>query len=142
MPLFDIFKKRKRGKEKKIRKEKPVKKEAEKKVTPQSKSQKRVAKAKTTSKLAYRILKSPHITEKATELASKNQYTFLVWPEANKVEIKKAIEDLYKVKVTDVNIINIPPKKRRLGRTLGWRKKYKKAIVAIQEGQKIDIFPK
>lgn len=142
MPLFDIFKKRKKEKEKKIRKEKPARKEVEKKVTPQSKSQKRIAKTKTTSKLAYRILKSPHITEKATELASRNQYTFLVWPEANKVEIKKAIEDLYKVKVTDVNIINIPPKRRRLGRTLGWRKGYKKAIVTIQEGQKIDIFPK
>lgn len=142
MPLFDILKKRKWGKEKKIRKEKPTRKKVEKKVTPQPKSQKRIAKTKTTSKLAYRILKAPHITEKATELANKNQYTFLLWPKANKMEVKKAIEDLYKVKVTGVNIINIPPKRRRLGKTLGWRKGYKKAIVTVQKGQKIDIFPK
>jgi len=90
----------------------------------------------------HKILKSPLITEKATESAKKNQYIFKVYPEANKTEIKKAIESLYKVNVLDVKIINVPPRRKRLGRTLGWRKGYKKAIVKIKEGQKIEILPK
>ena len=64
------------------------------------------------------ILKAPHITEKATNLAEKNQYVFKVWGKANKNEIKKAIESLYKVKVMDVKIINVPAKRRRLGRNI------------------------
>lgn len=91
---------------------------------------------------AYRILKIPHITEKATDLVKNNQYVFKVWPEANKVEIKKAIEDLYGVDVLSVKIINVPPKQRRLGRIRGWRKGFKKAIVKIKEGQKIEVLPR
>ncbi|PIP24726.1 MAG: 50S ribosomal protein L23 [Candidatus Nealsonbacteria bacterium CG10_big_fil_rev_8_21_14_0_10_36_228] len=91
---------------------------------------------------AYKILRTPHITEKATDLVKKNQYVFKVFPEANKTEIKKAIEDLYGVDVESVKTINIPRKKRRLGRIKGWRKGYKKAIVKIKEGQKIEVMPK
>jgi len=90
----------------------------------------------------YRILKVPHITEKTTNLAEKNQYVFRVWQKANKNEIKKAIENLYKVKVMDVKIINVPAKRRRLGRISGWRKGYKKAIVRLKEGQKIEVLPR
>jgi len=89
-----------------------------------------------------KILIAPHITEKATNLAEKNQYVFRVWQKANKNEIKKAIEDLYKVKVIDVKIINVPPKERRLGRISGWKKGFKKAIVKIKGGQKIEVMPK
>lgn len=91
---------------------------------------------------AYRILKTPHITEKATDLTKKNQYVFKVGPKANKVEIKKAIEDLYDVDVLGVKIIKVPKKRRRLGRISGWRKGYKKAIVRIKEGQKIEVLPR
>lgn len=91
---------------------------------------------------AYKILKAPQLTEKATELAQENQYVFKVWPRANKIEIKKAIEDLYGVEVEKVRIINVPKKRRRVGRILGWRKGYKKAIVKIKEGQKIEIMPR
>jgi len=90
----------------------------------------------------YQILKAPHITEKTTNLAEKNQYVFKVWGKANKNEIKKAIENLYKVKVMDVKIINVPAKRRRLGRISGWRKGYKKAIVRLKEGQKIEVLPR
>jgi len=90
----------------------------------------------------HKILKSPLITEKATESAKKNQYIFKVYPETNKTEIKKAIESLYKVNVLDVKIINVPPKRRKFGRMSGWRKGYKKAIVKVKEGQKIEILPK
>jgi len=88
------------------------------------------------------ILKAPHITEKATNLAEKNQYVFKVWGKANKNEIKKAIESLYKVKVMDVKIINVPAKRRRLGRISGWKKGFKKAIVKTKEGQKIEVLPR
>jgi len=89
-----------------------------------------------------KILIAPQITEKATMLAQKNQYVFKVYPGANKNEIKKAIEKLYDIQVLDVKIINIPGKKRRLGRISGWKKGYKKAIVKIKEGQKLEIMPK
>lgn len=92
------------------------------------------------------ILQEPHITEKATDLAGQGKYVFRVSFSANKVEIKKAVEEFYGVKVKDVNIIHIPGKRRQLGRTKGWRrglkKGFKKAIVTLQEGEKIEIMPK
>ncbi|MCD6550603.1 50S ribosomal protein L23 [bacterium] len=91
---------------------------------------------------AYRILKEPHITEKSTMLNERNEYVFKVYPKANKAEIKKAIESLYNIDVLDVRVINVHQKSRRLGRTTGFRKGYKKAIVKIKEGQKIEILPR
>ena len=79
------------------------------------------------------------MTEKATYLSSENKYVFEVFKKANKIDIKKAIEEVYGVKVEKVNIINIPRKKRRVGRTTGWKKGYKKAIVKVKQGQKIDL---
>lgn len=90
--------------------------------------------------LAWNILVAPHVTEKATYLAEQNKYIFKVNKNANKEEIKKAIRDVYGVDVKDVKIINIHPKKRRVGkRGEGWREAYKKAIVGIKKGQKIEI---
>ena len=78
-------------------------------------------------------------------LTEANQYVFNVFPKANKIEIKRAVEKLYNVTVERVRVINIPPKKRRLGRTEGFRKGlktgYRKAIVALQKGQTIDTMP-
>jgi large subunit ribosomal protein L23 len=91
---------------------------------------------------AHRVLKTPQVTEKATGLVGQNQYVFKVWPKTNKVETKKAIEDLYGVDVISVKIIKVPRKQRRLGRISGWRKGYKKAIVKIKEGQKIEVLPR
>lgn len=88
------------------------------------------------------ILKAPYITEKTTNLAEKNQYVLKIWNRANKHEIKKAIENLYKVNVINVKIINVPAKRRRVGKIPGWKKGYKKAIIRLKEGQKIEIFPK
>lgn len=90
----------------------------------------------------YKILKAPQVTEKATDLVKKNQYVFKVWSRTNKPEIKKAVEDIYGVSVVAVNIIKIPRKKRRLGKKSGFRKGYKKAVVKIKEGQKIEILPR
>lgn len=88
-----------------------------------------------------KILQKPHITEKATELAKSNQYIFKVSENSNKPEIKKAIEDSYKVKVLSVKIIKIHAKNKSAGRIVGWQKGYKKAIVRIKAGQKIEISP-
>jgi len=95
----------------------------------------------------YGILKEPHITEKATGLAEdKNKYVFKISAKANKTEIKKAILDLYGVNVTKVNIIHMAPKKRRLGRFEGWKKGlkkgFKKAVVTLKQGDKIEIMPR
>lgn len=97
---------------------------------------------KISERIVYRVLKAPHITEKASELAEKNQYVFKVYPATNKIEIKKAIEQLYSVDVLTVRVIKVPRKQRRVGRTVGWRKGYKKAIVKIREGQKIEVVPR
>lgn len=110
----------------------------------QKEAEKKIEKTEKEAKiaLAFQILKSPHIAEKATELTKKNQYVFKIWPQANKTEVKKAIEELYGVKVLAVKIINVPAKKRRLGRVSGWKRGYKKAIVRIKEGQTIEVMPK
>ena len=91
---------------------------------------------------AWRVLKTPHVTEKAAALSEKNQYVFKVWPRANKTEIGKAIKDIYGVDVLSVRIIKVPRKQRRLGKVQGWRKGYKKAIIKIKEGQKIEVLPR
>jgi len=91
---------------------------------------------------AAKVLASPHVTERATALTEKDKYVFKVFPRTNKTEVKKAIEGLYGVDVVDVRIINIPKKQRKLGKQTGWRKGYKKAIVKIKKGQKIEILPR
>jgi large subunit ribosomal protein L23 len=88
---------------------------------------------------SYEAVRQPHISEKASWLAEKEQYTFEVSPNYNKNEIKKSVEGIYGVDVLSVNIIKIPAKKRRLGRTEGFRKSFVKAVVKIKEGQKIEI---
>lgn len=95
---------------------------------------------------AYRIVQRPHITEKATLLAEKGKYVFRVSRSANKPEIKKAIESLYEVKVNRVHLIHVAAKQRRLGRSQGWqgglKKGFKKAIVSLAPGEKIELLPK
>lgn len=133
--MIRFFKKKEKEKPVEVKKEEPVE------VKPQSiKETKKERKAVVGE--TYRVLKTPHITEKATDLTEKNQYVFKVYPETNKTEIKKAIQSLYGVDVISVKIINIPRRQRRLGRVLGWRKGYKKAIVRVKEGQKIEVLPR
>jgi len=87
---------------------------------------------------ASSILLSPHVTEKATRLSSNNQYVFKVFSRANKTEVKRAIENLYKVKVIGVKIIRVSGKTRRTGKSQGWKKGYKKAIIRVGQGQRIE----
>ena len=97
-------------------------------------------KQKTKDKISIdRFLKSPWITEKATNLTNQNKYIFKVDKKADKANIKRAVEKMYNVQVIGVNIINIHPKKRRLGRTVGLKSGFKKAIISLKEGDKIEI---
>jgi large subunit ribosomal protein L23 len=89
---------------------------------------------------AYKVLVKPLITEKATEIGAFNKYVFEVDKNANKIEIAKAINEVYGVKPLDINIIRMKGKKVRYGRTLGKKKDWKKAIVTLEEGKTIKIY--
>ncbi len=161
--MFLFKKKKKEKKEKAVKKEKAAKipeakslaegTKKEKKALPKRKTEKREQereKSRESAKSmpeqkqssAYAVLRSFHIAEKPESLMDMNQYVFKVSKKANKNEIKKAVEESYGVNVLKVRIINVPAKRRRLGRTRGWKKGYKKAIVTLKEGQKIEVVPK
>jgi large subunit ribosomal protein L23 len=89
---------------------------------------------------AYKVLVKPLITEKATEIGALNKYVFEVEKNANKIEIAKAINEVYGVKPLDINIIRMKGKKVRYVRTLGKKKDWKKAIVTLEEGKTIKIY--
>ena len=86
------------------------------------------------------ILIAPVVSEKSYGLLDENKYTFLVAPDANKTEIKIAVEAVFKVRVTDVNTLNRPGKKRRTKYGFGRRPDTKRAIITIAPGERIDIF--
>lgn len=86
------------------------------------------------------IILRPLITEKSVTLAQENKYTFAVDPKSNKVEIRGAIESIFKVKVLKVNTLNVKGKPKRWGRRYkGHKSDWKKAIVTLKEGDKIEI---
>lgn len=89
---------------------------------------------------AEKILIEPWITEAATVAIELNKYVFKVSSNATKAQIKNAIEAVYKVTVTGVNVVNISRKRRNYGRTLGWKSGYRKAIVTVKIGDKIELF--
>lgn len=87
------------------------------------------------------IIISPIITEKTMKLTeNENRFTFKVAKKANKVSIKKAIEEIFNVKVESVNVVNVKSKTKRVGRYVGETSAYKKAIVKLAEGQDIQLF--
>jgi len=86
------------------------------------------------------IIKCPIITDKATRLLETNQYSFIVNRYSNKPKIKTAIEYLFNVKVIKVNTCRLPRKKKRVGKYLGWKPQYKKAIITLAEGDIINLF--
>lgn len=87
------------------------------------------------------LVKRPIIAEKAIHLGSLRKYVFLVDGKATAPEVKKIIESNYNVKVVKTNTVNVKSKKRRLGATLGVKPGYKKLIVTLKQGQKLDILP-
>ena len=88
----------------------------------------------------YNVIVRPLLTERTTILKEKqNQYVFEVRPDATKPDIRHAVEEIFKVKVLSVRTMNVTGKVRRLGRYQGQRPDWKKAIVTLGEGQKIDL---
>ena len=88
----------------------------------------------------YDVILKPVVSEKSYAASDRGQYTFVVAPDANKVQIKQAIEEIFKVKVTNVNTLNRAGKKQRTRTGFGQRASQKRAIVTVAEGQTIDIF--
>lgn len=86
------------------------------------------------------IIKAPIITEKSASISADGKKIVLkVSKDANKVEIRQAVEKAFDVKVTNVNTINVRPKKKRVGKYTGTTKAYKKAIITLAEGSKVEL---
>lgn len=89
----------------------------------------------------FEVLLRPLLTEKMTALReSANKVAFLVHPDANRIEIRRAIETALNVKVERVNVMNVRGKVKRLGRNVGQRPGWKKAVVTLQPGQKLEMY--
>jgi large subunit ribosomal protein L23 len=88
----------------------------------------------------YEVLRRPIITEKNAELMARHKYAFEVAREANKRQIKQAVEEAFKVKVTQVNVLTVSGKDKGFGRLRGKTSPWKKAIVTLEPGSKIEIF--
>src|SRR3989339_245051 len=111
----------------------------EKKQQSENKSQKLDKKSKNYGN-AYKVLIKPLITEKAASFGVNNKYIFEVSKDANKIEIVKAINEVYGVSPIKVNIVNKLGKKVRSGRIMGQRKNWKKAVITLPKGKTINIY--
>lgn len=89
---------------------------------------------------SYQVLVRPVITEKNTLLNEQGKYVFEVAKAANKIQIRRAVEHIFKVGVVKVNVITVPGKERRVGRHIGKTRSWKKAVVTLQPGQRIELF--
>ena len=89
----------------------------------------------------YQVIKEPHITEKATlQKEEARQISFKVHKRANKIEIRRAVETLFKTKVVDVKTMNVLGKRRRIGKNSGKRPDWKKAVVTLAPGESVEFF--
>lgn len=114
-----------------VMKEKTTKKEKAKK------SDKKVGK---NASIAYGVILAPLVSEKSHAQTDLHVYSFRVHKKATKAEIKKAVEGLYEVNVERVNTVNMPVRRRTIGRNRGYKNAYKKALVKIDANDKIDFF--
>jgi large subunit ribosomal protein L23 len=123
----------------KLRRSRGAKSESRPRGASGKKTEKVAKVAKKEENIAHQILVEPFITEKSTSLGEFNKYVFKVFQKAGKRQIKEAIQDYYGVRVVGVHTIKIHPKKRIHGRTVGYKKGYKKAIVTLVAGDTIGI---
>ena len=86
------------------------------------------------------VLIRPIVSEKTTDLMADNKYTFVVALKATKIQVRQAVEQIFKVKVEGVNTIRVMGKTKRMGKTQGKRPDYKKAIVKLAPGERIEFF--
>lgn len=135
--LTKFIKKKKRG-------GKEIERKSEKKVKEQKKLIKEQKKERPGrgKYIDASILIKPRITEKAVDSQDKGEYIFEVAKNSNKIHIKEVVGNFYNVKVKNVRIINVKRKKRRLGMIQGFKPGYKKAIVILEKGEKIEVLPR
>ncbi|NLE64854.1 MAG: 50S ribosomal protein L23 [Elusimicrobia bacterium] len=88
---------------------------------------------------SYDVIRNILRTEKGTSIEKARQYLFRVASSATKPDIKKAVEEIYKVKVASVNVVNVPGKRKRVRMKFGYTADWKKAIVTLKEGSKIEV---
>ena len=92
-------------------------------------------------KTGYDVIIRPIITENSMDMAEQKKYAFKVAKDANKTEVRKAIEEIFGVDVAKVNVVNVNGKKKRMGRTMGTTSSYKKAVVTLTpDSKEIEIF--
>ena len=89
---------------------------------------------------ARQVIKHPIISEKSYALIGENKYTFRVHPDAHKTQIRAAVEEVFQVTVTDVRTMKLKPKPKRRGWTRGHTRSWKKAIVELAPGERIELF--
>ena len=92
---------------------------------------------------AFSTIIRPVVSEKSTTLGDQGKYVFEVAPDSNKIQIKHAVEEAFankKIQVSDVNIVHVTGKQRRRGRSVGMTRSWKKAIVTLKAGQRLDLF--
>ena len=89
---------------------------------------------------AYSVIIRPVVSERSFSLMEQNKYTFEVARDANKYQIKDAVEELFSVHVVSVNTINVKPTKKRVRYAAGYTRQWKKAVVTVAEGESIEIF--
>lgn len=107
------------------------------KESPKTEAEKAPVALKENTGSAHHILRHYHLSEKSNLFSQSGRYVFRVAKDANKIEVKKAVEKVYDVHVTSVNMINVGGKSRRHGRSVGSTSDWKKAIVTLKEGEKI-----
>lgn len=142
MAIFDIFKKKKeKERYEKKRKTKSVLESVPEKIISDKKDVKEPEKKFNLSEtsIAPNVLIGPHITEKATFLNENNVYVFEIKPKSNKIMVKQAIKELYGVAPKKIRIINSPSKIRFFRGQKGEKSGYKKAMVYLKEGDKIEV---
>ena len=88
----------------------------------------------------FNIVKYPILTEKTIKLIEQNQYSFAVDPKADKISVKTAVEQLFDVKVLSINTSSLPLRKRRVGKFIGKKSRYKRAIVKLASEDSINLF--
>lgn len=88
----------------------------------------------------YSVIKKPHVTEKTSLGDSTNTIAIVVDRDSNKIEIKQAVENLFKVKVEAVRTVNVAGKVKRVGRNVAKHSNWKKAYITLQQGQSLDFF--
>ncbi len=119
-----------------------LKKEEKKKADKKTSVEGLVSAQDSTAKVVYKavgVLKNVHVSEKSNNGATISKYVFAVQVGSSKFQIKKAIEDRYKVLVEKINVLNMPGKTRQRGRQIGFKPGIKKAVVTLKEGQTIEL---